>query len=711
MKTSNFALLVLGLPLLYVSILGCSGNTSSNPVPPSTHAALVPNDSLIVAASIRVGQILDKAGGREQIQKLLDAGLNEELSAEAFQNTLLDPAFTGIDPAQPVYFFLELDVPEEIIQKLADNRTPEPPDWEPPEYPENAGPTLGATFAIADVDKFEEWSSDEDRTWQDQGDLRLLKVDGKYALLAHDGKSGLFVAAPKGKIFTSPEKRFAKAAQKQPTRPPYLQDLFSGRDDVAVFVAGKRLFDTLIIAGGGYELLPLTAWMDSEALLQANASDGALNMDLKLDRGRYRDTFAPMPEERYTPEEVAEFFATVVGTWKITGKGKPHEGEETEVDGNMTLYGHESGKSLIRHVEFETGSLFTLEEYHPRTGAFVGKSRPVRGRPARLSLLYRDLETQVGRLLHDTQRHLRNPDDINSSFKRVDKDQFEREIIVSKDGKTIFSGTYLNRRTASGDPRPICVEDEFDPTLLELLDAKAILNVHLREDLAHTITTDNPLLEVFYQCNPYVDRLNYQEFAERLGYTLPELVQTFTGQAILSLHGLPEDDGRNELPGFTLALVTRPPAEKVRARLLKKLLAKTLPSLDEDAREPLVPPALLANLSIAAKGNHLIISTKDRAEQAQSGKSDNPLTPATKAWFAEGNQRMDLNIPVLAKALVSSGIDEEDLPPLETLSALKVKHANTGVLTEHTELELKFTKSNVNALRQIVQIIIEAARL
>lgn len=699
-KSELFSLV---LSFLYFTLAGCSGNTSANSEPLPAHAALVPNDSLIAAASIRVDRILDKAGGHEQLKKLLDAGLDEELY------TLLDPASAWIDQAQPVYLFLELDVPEEIIRKLADNRMPEPPDWEPPEYPGDAGPTLGAAFAIADVDKFEKWSSDEDGTWQDQGDLRLLKLDGDEALLAHDGKSGLFVGAPKGKVFTSPEKRFAKAAQKQPTRPPYLQDLFSGRDDAAVFVAGRWIFDTLILAGDGFERLPLISWVDTEALLQANASDGILNVNLKLDRGRYRDTFAPMPEERYTPEEVAEILATFIGTWKMTGKDKPHDGEEREVDVSITNYGYKSGKSLIRSVELETGSLFTLEEYDPRTGAFIGKARQPRGSPALLYVFSREKETQAGRRLHGTARHFRNTD-THGEFKRVGKDQFEQKTIVRKDGKTLFTGTYLMRRTASGDPGPICAEDEFDPTLLELLDAKAILNVHLREDLAHTITTDNPLLELFYQSNPYNGRPIYQELAEQLGYTLPELVQTLTGQAILSLHGLPGDDSRNKLPGFTLALVTRPPAEKVRERLLKKLLAKTLPSLDEDAPEPLIPPALLANFSIAAKGNHLIISTKDRAEQAQSGKSENPLTPAAKAWFAEGNQRMDLNIPALVKVLVPSGIDEEGLRLLNSLSGLKVIHANTGVLTEQTELELRFTKRNVNALFQIVQTIIQAAR-
>ena len=703
MTTLEKIFFTLSATLLQVFLAGCSGtSTADNPQPVPPHAALVPDDSLIGVASIRLEQLLEKAGRGAEFKELL--GVVHEPVVRKF---LLEPTSTGIDLAQPVYLFLELDVSEDVIQKLVNNRVRTGPDWEPPDYPEDASPAVGASFALADVAKLEEWTAGESMTWEDRGEIRLLELSPGEAFLAHDGKSCLFVGAPKGTLFTSPETRFSKTTGKQSARPPYLQDLFAERDDVAVYAAGRWIYDTLnLVEGDNFSYLPILALMDTEALLQANASDGALNVGLKLDRGRYRDTFAPMPEERYTPEEVAEVFTSVIGTWKITSKQKPNDGEEREVDSNMTTYGYESGKSLIRHTVIETEGSFTLEEYDPRTGTFIGKTRPPRG-PARLFVLSRDKETQAGRLLHASERHFRNPDDINSVFKRVDKDQFERKTIVSKDGKTIFTGTYLNRRTASGDPNPICAEDEFDPSLLELLDAKAILNVHLREDLAHTITTDNLLLEFFY-LNVFInDRLNYQEFAANLGYTLPELVQTFTGQAVFSLHDLPDESSRNEFPSFTLAIATRPPAEKVRGHFLKKLLAKSLPFGEEDAPEPLIPPEFLTKLSISAKGNQLLICTKDMAEQVLSGKSENPLPQAQKAWFSEGNQRIKLNFSALVKAIKAStgNHDPNYLQPLNALSGLDLKHSHTGVLSGQTELNLTFTKQNANAIQQLIPIL------
>ena len=170
------------------------------------------------------------------------------------------------------------------------------------------------------------------------------------------------------------------------------------------------------------------------------------------------------------------------------------------------------------------------------------------------------------------------------------------------------------------------------------------------------------------QSGELMDLPPMDEPLDGLGLSPDEALSAFS--AILQLHlstfrrkMLPGPS--REIPEFVLAIETVDPAGKIYQKILKN---KLLALFDENARDPLQ----MMGISLAAKDNRLIISSRGQAELLKSGKAANPIKGKKRELLDSGYMSIVLDFDKLLQAYPISGQDlaEEEEMGLSGLAML-----------------------------------------
>lgn len=186
-----------------------------------------------------------------------------------------------------------------------------------------------------------------------------------------------------------------------------------------------------------------------------------------------------------------------------------------------------------------------------------------------------------------------------------------------------------------------------------------------------------------------------------LGLTIDEALSTFSGNLVVSLIDLPDEDTPRplrDIPEFVLALSTVDPASKVYQQILKK---KLLALFDEAARKPLQA----MGISLAAKDNRLILGSRGQAAILKAGKAPDPVSGETRDLLSNGYFNLTLDFARLATALP---IDRQDLgdeeefvlAALDQLDRLSIQSSEKDGVYQAT-FELSLDDKKTNFLKQV----------
>ena len=200
------------------------------------------------------------------------------------------------------------------------------------------------------------------------------------------------------------------------------------------------------------------------------------------------------------------------------------------------------------------------------------------------------------------------------------------------------------------------------------------------------------------------DRLDLPPMNEPLpglGLTIDEALSAFSGDLAVSLIDLPDEDTPRplrDIPEFVLVLSTVDPASKVYQQILKQ---KLLALFDEAAREPLQA----MGISLVAKDNRLILSSRGQAAILKAGKAPDPVSGETRDLLSNGYFNLTLDFARLADALP---IDRQDLrndeefalAALDELDRLSIQSDEKDGVYQAT-FELSLDDKKTNFLKQV----------
>jgi hypothetical protein len=200
------------------------------------------------------------------------------------------------------------------------------------------------------------------------------------------------------------------------------------------------------------------------------------------------------------------------------------------------------------------------------------------------------------------------------------------------------------------------------------------------------------------------DRLDLPPMNEPLpdlGLTIDEALSAFSGDLAVSLIDLPDEDTPRplrDIPEFVLVLSTVDPASKVYQQILKQ---KLLALFDEAAREPLQA----MGISLVAKDNRLILSSRGQAAILKAGKAPDPVSGETRDLLSNGYFNLTLDFAQLADALP---IDRQDLrndeefalAALDELDRLSIQSDEKDGVYQVT-FELSLGDKKTNFLKQV----------
>jgi len=186
-----------------------------------------------------------------------------------------------------------------------------------------------------------------------------------------------------------------------------------------------------------------------------------------------------------------------------------------------------------------------------------------------------------------------------------------------------------------------------------------------------------------------------------LGLTIDEALSAFSGDLAVSLIDLPDEDTPRplrDIPEFVLALSTVDPASKVYQQILKK---KLLALFDEAAREPLQA----MGISLVAKDNRLILSSRGQAAILKAGKAPDPVSGETRDLLSNGYLNLTIDFARLADALPIDRQDLRDeeefaLAALDQLDRLSIQSGEKDGGYQ-ASLELTLDDKKTNFLKQV----------
>ncbi len=134
-----------------------------------------------------------------------------------------------------------------------------------------------------------------------------------------------------------------------------------------------------------------------------------------------------------------------------------------------------------------------------------------------------------------------------------------------------------------------------------------------------------------------------EEIKEDFGIDFDDLPSLLNGQLAYALSGIDED---RDSPTFVASIGTSPPAAEVYTRIFQKGLLRALRGeLRNNNQNP------LGNYSITAKGNRLLVATRNHAELLDENTSSVPLSDSIRKALHTPLFNLSLNFPKLVEAL------------------------------------------------------------